>query len=177
MIVNILQNLIRFVFLVLVQVVILNHIQWSGFVNPYVYILFLLLLPIETPKLLLLPIALVTGLTVDMFSNSGGLHAAACVALAFARPGILRLIAPRDGYETETSLSPQTMGVKWFLTYLVILTLIHHLFLFYMEVFRFNEFFLTFFKAILNVIISVLLMVMGQYLFGRSGKRNERILG
>ncbi len=177
MIVKILQQSIRFILLVLLQVVVLNHIQWSGYVNPYVYILFILLLPVETPKWALLTSGFLIGIAIDMFGNTGGLHAAATVALAFARPGVLSLLAPRDGYEPEMRLAPQSLGLKWFVTYLVLLTLIHHLVLFYLEVFRFSEFFLTFFKVILNVIISVLLMLMGQYLFGRAAKRNERILG
>jgi rod shape-determining protein MreD len=177
MIVQVIQNALRFLLLVFLQVVLLNHIQWSGFVNPYVYLLFILLLPVETPKGLLLVLGFVTGLVIDMFGNSGGLHAAATVAVAFARPRILRLLAPRDGYEAEMRLVPQTMGLKWFATYLVLMTFIHHFVLFYLEVFRFSEFFLTFFKVLLNVVISVLLMIMGQYLFGRSVNRNERILG
>jgi rod shape-determining protein MreD len=176
-IIKILRHGLAFLFLVLIQVVLLNHIQWSGYINPYVYILFILLLPIETPKWLQLVLGFVLGLTIDMFSNTAGLHAAATVALAFARPGILNLLAPRDGYESELRISPQTLGLKWFVTYLVILTAIHHLVLFYLEIFRFNEFFITFFKSFLNIIISVLLMLMGQYLFGKAAARNERIFG
>lgn len=177
MIVKIIQILIRFVFLLAVQVLVLNHIQWSGYINPYVYVFFILMLPIEIPNWLLLLTAFFTGLVIDMFANTGGMHAAACVFTAFARPGVLRLIAPRDGYEPETNLSPQVMGVKWFITYVSILILLHHLVFFYVEVFRFSEFFVTFYKAILNSIITIILIVLGQYLFGRSLKRHERIVG
>ncbi|MCC7232420.1 MAG: rod shape-determining protein MreD [Bacteroidia bacterium] len=177
MIAKILTNLYRFLFLVLIQVVVLNHIQWSGFVNPYVYILFILLLPLETPGWLLLLLGFVTGLVIDMFGNTEGMHAAATVFVAFARPGILRLIAPRDGYESETRLGPQTMGFKWFLAYVSIMTVLHHLVYYYIEVFRFSEFFITFAKAIVNSAISVVLIIVGQYLFGRALKRNERSLG
>lgn len=177
MIIKIFRHLLSFLFLVLIQVVLLNHIQWSGYINPYVYILFILLLPVETPKWLLLVLGFVLGLTIDMFSNTAGLHAAATVALAFSRPGILNLLSPRDGYESEIRISPQTLGVKWFITYLIVLTAVHHLVLFYLEVFRFNEFFITFFKSLLNIVISVVLMFMGQYLFGKAATRNERIFG
>lgn len=177
MIVKLIQNLIRFLFLVAIQVVVLNHIQWSGYVNPYVYILFLLLLPVETPKALQLVLGLVTGLVIDMFGNTSGLHAAASVFLMFARPGILRLIAPRDGYDAEVRLIPQVMGLNWFLTYAGILTFLHHLLYFYLEVFRFTEFGMTFLKLVINSAVSLLLIVMGTYLFIRSGKSNERILG
>jgi rod shape-determining protein MreD len=158
-----------------IQVMVLNHIQWNGYVNPYVYVLFILLLPVEIPNWLLLIIAFITGLTIDMFGSSGGIHAASSVFLAFARPGVLRLIAPRDGYEAETKLTPHVMGFTWFLTYTGILIFLHHLMCFYIEVFRFSEFFITFFKVIINTVISVALIIIGEYLFTQS-RRNARFV-
>ena len=150
MIVKVFNNLKRFLFLILLQVIVLNHVQWSGFVNPYIYILFILMLPMETPKWAVLLMGFATGLIIDMFGNTSGLHAAAATLLAFARPGVLKLIAPRDGYEPETTFTPQKLGINWFLAYVIILTVIHHFFYFYLEVFRFSEFFFTFFKEMSN---------------------------
>jgi rod shape-determining protein MreD len=175
MIVKLMTHVFRFLFLVGVQVVLLNHIQWSGYVNPYVYILFILLLPVETPNWMLLIAAFITGITIDMFGSSGGMHAAATVFMAFARPGVLRLIAPRDGYETDMKLSPQVMGFNWFITYISIMVLLHHFVCFYVEVFRFSEFFTTFFKVILNSAITIALIIIGEYLFGQS-KTNARFI-
>lgn len=177
MIVKVFNNLKRFLFLILLQVLVLNHVQWSGYVNPYIYILFIMMLPIETPKWAVLFLGFATGLIVDMFGNTSGLHAAATTLLAFARPGILNLIAPRDGYEAETTFTPQKMGLNWFLAYVIMLTVIHHFFLFYIEVFRFSEFFHTLFKAVINSIISIVLIVIGIYLFGKQTKANERFAG
>jgi rod shape-determining protein MreD len=175
MIVKILSHIFFFVILVAVQVLVLNHIQWNGYVNPYVYILFILLLPVDIPNWMLLIVAFATGLTIDMFGSSGGMHAAATVFMAFARPGVLRLIAPRDGYDAEMKLSPQTMGFNWFITYVSIMVLLHHTMCFYIEVFRFSEFFVTFFKVLINSAITVALIVIGEYLFGQS-KRNARFI-
>jgi len=177
MIVKVFNNVKRFLFLILLQVLVLNHVQWSGYVNPYIYILFIMMLPLETPKWLVLMIGFVTGLVIDMFGNTSGLHAAASTMLAFARPGVLNLIAPRDGYEFETPFTPQRMGLNWFLAYVSMLTVIHHFFLFYVEVFRFSEFFSTFFKALLNSAITIALLVIGIYLFGKQSKANERFAG
>jgi rod shape-determining protein MreD len=175
MYIKIFQNVKRFIFLLLLQVMILNHVQWSGYINPYVYILFIMMLPIETPRWLVLLLGLITGLIIDMFGNTGGMHAAATVLMAFLRPGVLRIVSPRDDYDSETSLTPQKMGLKWFLTYSVIMILIHHLTFFYVEVFRFSEFFITFFKALLNSAITLLIIIMGMYLFGKA-QANERIV-
>lgn len=177
MIVKILNNLKRFLFLILLQVVVLNHVQWNGYVNPYIYILFIMMLPLETQKWAVLMMGFGTGLIIDMFGNSSGLHAAATTLLAFARPGVLKLIAPRDGYEPDTSFTPQKLGIKWFIAYVVILTVIHHFFYFYLEVFRMDEFFLTFFKALLNSVITIVIIIIGIYLFGKQPKANERFAG
>lgn len=175
MIVRVLTQVLRFVFLIGIQVVLLNHIEWNGYINPYVYVLFILLLPVDIPNWMLLVLALITGLTIDMFGSSGGMHAAATVFMAFARPGVLRLIAPRDGYDSEMDLIPQVMGFTWFITYISMMVLLHHLVCFYIEVFRFSEFFITFFKAVLNSAITVALIVIGEYLFGQS-KRHARFI-
>ncbi len=177
MIVKVIQNVFRFIFLVLLQVLVLNHVQWSGYINPYAYIIFILLLPIETPKWLLLLSAFVLGITIDMFNNTSGMHAAATVMLAFARPRILKLIAPRDGYEAETRLSPYIMGFKWFITYVSMAVLLHHFAYFYIEAFRFSEFFFTFFKSIFNSVVTILLIVLGEYIFSKRSKKTERVLG
>src|SRR5436190_19071296 len=103
MILKIYKNVIKFLFLVLLQVILLNHVQWSGYINPYIYILFIMLLPVETPNWLVLMLGLLIGIVIDMFSNTSGLHAASTVLMAFARPGVLRLISPRDDYEPETA--------------------------------------------------------------------------
>ena len=177
MIVKVFNNLKRFLFLILLQVIVLNHVQWSGYVNPYIYILFIMMLPLETPKWAVLLIGFATGLIIDMFGNTSGLHAAATTLLAFARPAILKLIAPRDGYEPDTALTPQKLGLNWFLAYVTMLTVIHHFFYFYVEVFRFSEFFFTFFKALVNSVISIAIILIGIYLFGKQTKANERIAG
>jgi rod shape-determining protein MreD len=175
MYIKIFQNLKRFFFLLLLQVMILNHVQWSGYINPYVYILFVMVLPIETPRWMVLLFGLITGLIIDMFGNTGGIHAAATVLMAFLRPYVLRVVSPRDDYDSETSLTPQKMGLKWFLTFTIIMTAIHHFAFFYIEVFRMSEFFITFFKTLLNTGITILIIVIGMYLFGKA-PANERIV-
>lgn len=162
---DILKHIIRFVVLVLIQVFILNNIQLGGFINPYLYVLFILLLPFEIPDWLLLFIALIVGLTIDMFTNTQGMHAAATVFLAFLRPYMLSLISPRDGYEFGTKPSISHMGFTWFITYAGILVFLHHLLLFYIEVFRFSEFFRTFFRVIASSVFTLVLVVITQFLF------------
>ncbi len=96
------RNIIRFVLLVLFQVLVFNNIQLGGYLNPYIYVLFLLLMPFETPRWLLLVAAFTLGISIDVFSNTLGIHTSATVFMAFIRPFVLDFIAPRDGYEIGT---------------------------------------------------------------------------
>ena len=168
MINKVVRNIIRFLVLILVQVIVLNNIQLNGFINPYIYILFIMMLPFETPGWLLLVLSLVTGLTVDMFSNTLGMHAAACVFLGFCRPRIISFISPREGYETESQPTLVDMGLRWYLTYTIMMTFLHHLVLFYIEAFRFKEFFETFIRAFLSSSLTITIIILSQYLFTKS---------
>jgi rod shape-determining protein MreD len=163
----IIRNLFRFIILVLVQVLIIKNLELGRFINPFIYVLFIIILPFETPKWLLLISAFVLGITIDMFYDTAGMHAAACVAVAYVRPGILKLFSPRDGYEIGTQPTIQYLGVPWFLSYSAILIVLHHFILFYIEIFRFSEFFSTLLRVIISSLFTLLLVVMSQYLFNR----------
>jgi rod shape-determining protein MreD len=171
MIIEILRIALRFLVLVAIQVLILNNVELGGYINPYLYVLFLLTLPINTPKLLLLVIAFVTGITIDTFQNTMGMHASACIILAFVHPGWLKMIAPRDGYEVDATPSIKKFGVKWFLVYSSALIFLHHLFLFYIEVFRFSEFFTTMGRVLLSSLATLILVIMSQYLINKPSDR------
>jgi len=138
------------VILVLLQVLVLNYVQFSGFVNPYVYIMIVLLLPYTIPAWLLLIISFLAGLTIDLFSGTPGMHASATLLAGFSRPYILNIIAPRDGYESGSDLSMASYGARWFLVYTATVVVIHHTALFYLEVFRFTDFFRTLLRVILS---------------------------
>jgi len=158
---------LQFLVLVLIQVFILNNVQMGGFINPYIYILFILLLPVNTPKWLLLVLGFVLGISIDLFSHTPGMNSTATVFVAFIRPYILDIIAPREGYEKDSSPRLKIYGFTWFLRYTFILVLAHHFVLFYIEVFRFSDFFLTFSRVILSAVFSTLLIVTSQYLIYR----------
>ncbi len=155
--------MLRFVLLVFFQVLVLNNIQLGGYINPYLYILFILLLPFETPPWMLLLTGFLLGLTIDLFVHTPGVHTIATLFMAFSRPYVLDLFAPREGYETGTFPRLYYYGLEWFLKYTLILVFAHHLVLFYVEVFRFSDFFSTFLRVILSTFFSTILVVISQY--------------
>ncbi len=153
-----------FIVLVLIQVLILNNIEFSGFINPNLYILFILLLPFETPKWALLLSAFLLGFSIDMFMETFGMHAFATVAIAYIRPSILKLFAPREGYDSAMRPGLQSFGLEWLIKYSLIMVVTHHFILFYIETFKFEMFFATLLRVILSAIFTVLLIILSQLL-------------
>jgi rod shape-determining protein MreD len=157
---------VMFIFLVLIQILILNQIQFSGYVNPYMYILFVMLLPLSSPPYVVMISGFLIGLTIDIFSDSMGLHSAATVFIAYIRPFVIRSIA---GTEDEMSDYPGLKQNKflWFLYYSSIMVVLHHFILFYLEVFTFSYFFQTLYRVVLSSLFSIFIIVLSQFLIFR----------
>lgn len=155
-----------FISLVLIQVLIFNQVQFSGFFNPYVYVLFIILLPLSTPRYAVLILAFALGLIIDIFSNSLGVHSAATVFVAYIRPLVIRLISNREDDKSDyPGLNQNKLG--WFINYVVIMVLIHHTLLFYLEVYTFANFFNTLSRVILSSLFSIIVIVLSQFLVFR----------
>jgi rod shape-determining protein MreD len=163
MINSILRFALIFVLLLLLQVLLFNNIQFSGYVNPYVYIMFILLLPVEIPSWLLLLLSFATGLIMDFFTGSPGMHASATLLAGFVRPYILRVLSPRDGYEPGSDPSMLIYGFSWFLSYALLIVVIHHTTLFYLEVFRFADFFRTMLRVVLSTFFSMTFILLIEF--------------
>jgi rod shape-determining protein MreD len=157
---------VMFFSLVIIQVLILNQVQFSGFVNPYIYILFILLLPLNLPRYAILILAFLLGMTIDIFSNSMGIHAAATVFIAYLRPYVIRSISNREEDRSEYPGLAQNK-LRWFLSYTTIMVFFHHIVLFYLGVFSFSHFFDTFLKIVISSIFSIFVIVLSQYIIFR----------
>ena len=165
-------NLLRFIVLVFLQVFLLKNITVYNLAVPYPYILFILLLPFEIPNFLLFLLSFLTGITIDAFFDTPGLHAAACVLLALVRILFINITVHKDGFDNEPEPSLSLMGIRWFFTYVVVLTLVHHFFLFSFENFNFSEIQYTFGRLILSSIFTVfLILISGLLLFRRRERK------
>ena len=161
------KNIIRFFVVVLLQVLIMDNIQFSGYINPFFYIIFILLLPFETPNWLLLIIAFILGFSIDLMNGVPGMHASACVFMAFLRPLTLKNISSHVGYETGTFPCIYYYGIEWFAKYTIILVLAHSVFLFYVESFSFIDFFHTLIRVILSTIVTTTIIILSQFFIFR----------
>ncbi|HLN53181.1 MAG TPA: rod shape-determining protein MreD [Lentimicrobium sp.] len=156
---------IRFAVLVAAQVLLIDHMSLGGYINPSLYILFILLLPFEVPGTLLLISSFLLGLSIDIFSNSTGLHAAASVFMAFMRPTVIRLVGAPAEYEEHLTPGIHDMGMRWFVVYSFLLVLLHQLAISILESFSFSEVGLILLRMFLSTIFTLLLIILIEYLF------------
>ena len=126
-------NIIRFILLVLVQVLVFNRLNFFGFINPMVYILFLYWYPIKENRAAFIGLSFLLGLSIDFFSDTMALHSAATITIAYLRPAIMRFVFGIN-YEFQSFKLSNTTRAQQF-TFLALLILVHHLVYFSLEVF------------------------------------------
>lgn len=131
----------------------------------FLYLGFVLFLPLATPIVVQLLLAFGMGLTMDIFYDTGGLHAAAAVLLGFLRPWVLRLLTPRDGYNSADSVNVHQMGWQWFGVYLALLVLLHHAAFFLLELGSFHHPGLTAGKVLVSALFTSVALLIVQLLF------------
>ncbi len=162
--------IISFVLYLLLQVTVMRNMVLFNVAFCYVYVAFLLLLPFETRPVLLILIGFICGLLIDIFYDTLGIHAAACVLIAFLRPYWAKAVPPRGGYEMGMKPTIKVMGLIWFLTFTLPLIFIHHLVLFFVEAGGLHLLGFTFVKVISSTILTFWVIVILQYLFYRSSR-------
>lgn len=149
------------------QVLLLRNVAFFDVAFCFIYIYFLLTLKLEINTIPALLIGFAYGLGLDLFYDSPGIHASACVALMFFRPYWVNLLTPQGGYDTGVLPSVRSMGVSWFISYSLPLVLLHHLVLFFVEASGFNWFWFTLVKVVASTLVSMSILVGIQYLFAR----------
>ena len=169
---SLVKNIIRFILFIVVQVFVLNQVPpLHHLLNPYVYFLFILWLPFKMGRKTLMLIALATGITLDYFTKTPGLHAAPCVLIAYFRPFLINLLITQEGVEANyEEPSIKSMGFASYFMYVAVLTLLHHTFLFLLEALQFGGLWYFLGKTLLSVAISLFLILITELLFVRKQK-------
>jgi len=162
-------NSIRFVVFLLLQILIFNNINLFGYLNPYPYVLFILLFPVNSNKSVLLLSSFALGITLDMFANSDGIHAAASVILAYIRPSLFKF-AFGLSYEYQTvkiadKISPERI------TLLLLAIFIHHFILFFFEYFRIDLILTVLSRTLFSTLFTFVISLLIIYLIKPSNKR------
>jgi hypothetical protein len=169
---DLVKNIFRLVIFIVVQVYVLDKLPpLHRFVIPMLYYLFILWLPFTLSRFGLLLIGFVTGLTLDYFKQTPGLHAAACVLIAYVRPFIISILIPKDTTEFNyREPSPRAMGWAPYSVYVFILTVLHHTYLVLLEWLQFGTFLDFVIKVLSTTGISLLLIFTVELLFPRKLK-------
>ena len=156
-------NIIRFILLVLVQVLIFNRLNFFGFINPMVYILFLYWYPIKENRAAFIGLGFLLGLSIDFFLDTMALHSAATITIAYLRPTIMRFVFGIN-YEFQSfKLSNATRAQQF--TFLALLILVHHLVYFSLEIFSIANLFLIVKKVLSIGFASIVLCLLFSSLF------------
>ena len=166
---NLVKNIIRFILFLFVQVFILNQIPaLHHLVNPYLYFVFILWLPFDTGRRTLMILGLATGLVLDFFTKTPGLHAAACVFISYIRPFIINLLISNQGTDNNyEEPSIRSLGLAPYFTYVTVLTFVHHSILFLLEALQFGGILYFLGKTFLSLLVSLLLIMIVELLFIR----------
>jgi rod shape-determining protein MreD len=155
---------VRWFLLLFIQIILLRNLSFYDLATPFIYILFLMLLPFGTPNILLYLIAFGTGLTLDAFYDTLGVHASACVTLIFVRIQFISISVNRDGFdEPEPTLG--NMGFKWFTIYSLLCIFSHHLILFILEAFKISELSYTLMRCLMSGILTWFIIILIEFIF------------
>jgi rod shape-determining protein MreD len=169
---NLLRNIIRLVLFILIQAFVLNQIPpLHQYITPYIYFLFILWLPFNISRPALLIVSFITGICLDFFTKTPGMHAAACVLMGYIRPFLVNILMPQQGVEFNyKEPSATSLGVAQYATYVSALTFIHHLSLFTIQAFQFGNILYLILKTLGSLVISLLLILVIEVIFVRKQK-------
>lgn len=163
-------NIIRFVVLVTAQVLLVNHIRLGGYVHPYIYLIFVMLLPLNTPGWQLLLSGFGIGLVLDLFMGTLGMHAGATTLMAFCRPAIVRIVSGSQKLEMNREPNINQLGFPWFLRYTVCMVVVHNFTYFMLEGFSFHLVGQALLRILVSAPVSVFLIIVIMFLFSPGKK-------
>ena len=163
-------HIIRWIALMGVQILIFNQFQFNGYINPYIYIFALILLPPGMSRVSSLFVGFFTGMVMDLFTFDPGLHTASSVFLMYVRPFILKLFTSRAQDEIE-EISPRIIGLPRFVVYGGLLILSHHLFFFLLENFSFYGLHRVLSRSLLSGIFTLIIFLLLYFLIQDRKKR------
>lgn len=169
---DLVRNILRFITLIFVQVYVLNKIPpLHQYIIPYIYFLFIIWLPFSLSRIGLLIVGFITGLTLDYFTMTPGLHAAACTLIAYVRPLLVNVLTPKDSSELSYR-EPSAKAMQWapYAVYVVTLTLLHNGYMLFLEFLNIGGFLNFIIKIISTTAISLLLIFTAELLFPRKLK-------
>ena len=150
---TLLQNILRFLILLLVQVLVIDQLQLSIYCRPA--------LPVSIPRWAELFIGFFVGLTLDSFANTLGINMAASLLICYIRPLLIKAMISDENIVPGFAPSLRTFGTSLYIRFVSILVIIQHLLLFSIEAFSLVGWWNTLLRIIISsaVCIGIILIV------------------
>ncbi len=166
------KTILRFIVFIFLQVFVLDNVLLHQMITPYLYFLFIIWLPFRTSRALLMFAGFIVGFTLDSFHHQPGFHSAACVLLAYLRPFLVSIFIPQKGGDANfESPSPKSMGGYIpYMTFVAVLTVFHHCWLFFLEAWQFGGFWYFIVKTLTSTILSLVLILITEIVVLRKEK-------
>jgi hypothetical protein len=158
-------NLSRFFILILLQVLVFNYVQWFGFLNPAIYLLFIILLPLDIPKSIQYIAAFAAGFVVDTFLKTYGIQAFACVFMVFLRPYVILILNGFKPLETGVTPMPGIKDFNWILVYTLLLVFIQQLSVTILEIFEWAQWWRIIWTSVANTLFTTFIILCIGYIF------------
>jgi len=153
-----LRNIIRLIVCMLLQILLFNRLRGFGLVHPYVYVYFLLSLPLVIPRQVELLIGAAVGLLMDVVCSSPGVHMAACVLLCYLRPVLIDRLS-QNSERIAQDISSSTLGRSEFIKLTVLLTLLHHTMVFILDAWSLCTPILLLLRIVLSSLITLVMIL------------------
>ena len=156
--IELVNRLVMFLSLLVVQVLILNHVHFLGVGTPLLYVYFAITFRRNFPKWLVLVSCFLLGLMVDTFSNTPGLASSVMTLAGLAQCYLMELIAPRDSAE-GLEASMKTLGFSKFLTLSAIITTLYCMLFFALEAFNFFDVLMWLARSLVSSMLTLVLIL------------------
>lgn len=163
-----LNQILLFLFLLFLQVLILNNINLFGY-NPYLYIAFIFLYPLNEKRFPFLILSFILGLSIDLFSDMGGIHAFSTLFIAYIRLRFVKIYFRKIPSDYPFfRLQSESFGKVF--NYVVTLTIIHHLIYFSLANFSLQNLSIVFLNTTFSGVFTLVLFFLGTYIFTKNKK-------
>ena len=147
------------VFCLAFQIFFLRDISIGSYAFCFIYLWPIVKAPLDVPPILFVIFAFILGWFVDIFYNTHGMHAAACLVIAFLRPSLINVLTPANGYDDRSNISLKEMSWLWYLPFVFIILLAHHLILFLLEASDTSLIWMSLIRSVFSAVLGLLVFL------------------
>ncbi len=146
----------QFITLILAQIIVLDNINLFGFLNPIIYILFIITYKFDQNQTLFIFLCFLLGFLIDLLTQSSGANTISCLILSYIRPFVINSCFKINSNMPKAYINDPNISHR--LYYILSIVLIHHLIYFSIVYFDINSLILIIKYTFLTTILSIILI-------------------